>query len=83
MRLDELGQVHYCEQKLENRVVTPHVPALLEPLGCHIYADVRLAAMIFLYIFKYPFKGLDWAKSSLHSLRSSIGEECDTLKTRR
>jgi hypothetical protein len=73
--LDDLGRVHYRRRAEEDRWVTPHIPALLELLDCHIYVDVCSTAIIFLYLFKYLFKGPDQAKFSLDSLGSATGEE--------
>jgi hypothetical protein len=48
---------------------------LLELLDYHIYVNICSIAIIFLYLFKYLFKGPDQAKFSLDSLGSIIGEE--------
>ncbi|KAJ5370221.1 uncharacterized protein N7496_006313 [Penicillium cataractarum] len=57
--MDDLSRVRYCRCNQEDRWVTPHIPALVHLIDCHIYVDVCSTATIFLYPFKDPFKGLD------------------------
>ncbi|KAF3405665.1 ATP-dependent DNA helicase PIF1 [Penicillium rolfsii] len=76
--MDDLGRVHYRRRKQEDRWVTPHVPVLVHLLDCHIYADVCSTATIFLYLFKYLFKGPDRARfgiRALHDTRADGEEE--------
>jgi len=67
--VDDLGRVHYRRRKPEDAWVTPHMPALLRLLDCHIYVDVCATSMIFLYLYKYLFKGPDHARFTVHSLQ--------------
>ncbi|KAJ6019739.1 hypothetical protein N7499_003178 [Penicillium canescens] len=69
--MDDLGRVHYRRRKQEDRWVTPHVPALVHLLDCHIYADVCSTATIFLYLFKYLFKGPDRARFGIRALHDA------------
>jgi hypothetical protein len=69
--MDDLGRVHYRRRKREDRWVTPHVPALVHLLDCHIYADVCSTATIFLYLFKYLFKGPDRAPFGIRALHEA------------
>jgi hypothetical protein len=75
--MDDLGRVHYRRRKQEDRWVTPHIPALVHLLDCHIYADVCSTATIFLYLFKYLFKGPDRARFGIRTLHDdrADGEE--------
>ena len=66
--VDDLGRLHYRRRKEEDRWVTPYIPALLQTLDCHIYCDICSSATIFLYLFKYLFKGPDQAKFSFRNL---------------
>jgi hypothetical protein len=66
--MDDLGRVHYRRRKPEDAWMTPHVPALLRLLDCHIYVDVCATTLIFLYLYKYLFKGPDHARFTVHSL---------------
>lgn len=71
--IDDLGRVHYRRRKEEDRWVTPHIPALVELMDCHIFVDVCSTALI-LYLFKYLPKGPDRTRFSLRRL-SSIQDE--------
>jgi hypothetical protein len=53
--------------------VTPYILSLLNLLDYYIYVDVCSTALIFLYLFKYLFKGPNHAKFNI-----SIGKE-DTI----
>lgn len=72
--IDDIGRVHYRRRKEEDRWVTPHIPALVELMDCHIFVDVCSTAVIFLYLFKYLFKGPDRTRFSLHALSSPQDE---------
>jgi hypothetical protein len=65
------NQMHYCCQKPEDCWITSHILALVELLDYHIYADICLTTTIFLYLFKYLFKGPNHARFSLHQLDST------------
>lgn len=41
------------------------MPALLRLFNCHVYVDVCASSWIFLYLYKYLFKGPDHARFSL------------------
>ncbi|KAF7174438.1 hypothetical protein CNMCM6106_008742 [Aspergillus hiratsukae] len=73
--LDDLGRVHYRRRKAESCWVTPHIPALLKLLDCHIYVDICSTAVIFLYLFKYLFKGPDRTRFSLRNMVDPGDEE--------
>jgi hypothetical protein len=79
------NQMHYRRRKPEDRWITSHIPALVELLDCHIYADICLITTIFLYLFKYLFKGPDRARFSLHQLdstREDVDEYRDYVNAR-
>ena len=63
--VDDFGRFHYRRRKNEDLWVTPYIPALLQLLECHIYVDLCSSALIFLYLFKYLFKGPDRTRFSL------------------
>jgi hypothetical protein len=69
--IDDLGRIHYRRRREEDRWVTPHMPALIELMDCHIFVDVCSTALIFLYLFKYLFKGPDRTRFSLRALSST------------
>ncbi|KAJ6038801.1 hypothetical protein N7460_007518 [Penicillium canescens] len=75
--MDDLGRVHYRRRKQEDRWVTPPVPALVHLLDCHIYADVCSTATIFLYLFKYLFKGPDRARFGIRALHDARADNED------
>jgi hypothetical protein len=65
------NQMHYYHWKLEDHWITSYILALVELLDCHIYADICLITIIFLYLFKYLFKGPNCVRFSLYQLDST------------
>jgi hypothetical protein len=65
------NQMHYHYWKPEDHWITSHILALVELLDYHIYTNIYLTTTIFLYLFKYLFKGPNHARFSLHQLNST------------
>jgi hypothetical protein len=65
------NQMHYCYWKPEDCWITLYILALVELLDYHIYADIYLITTIFLYLFKYLFKGPNHVRFSLYQLDST------------
>ena len=51
---DDIGRVHYRRRKPEDAWVTPHMPALLKLLDCHIYVDVCATTLVTARTFRLP-----------------------------
>jgi hypothetical protein len=74
--MDDFGGVHYRRRK-EDRWVTPHIPALLELMHCHIFVDVCSSDH-----FKYLFKGPDHTQFGLQILNTAVDEFEDYMNAR-
>jgi hypothetical protein len=48
-------------------MVAPYMPFLTELMDCHVNVDVAFTANIFIYLYKYMFKGPDKAKFSIRN----------------
>lgn len=76
--VDDRGRAHYRRRKPEDAWVAQHAPALVKLLDCHVYVDVCATTLVFLYLYKYLFKGPDHANFTVHSLeRDGDGEPTD------
>jgi hypothetical protein len=73
--IDKFGRVHFCRRREEDAWVVPDVPALMEYLNCYIYIDVCSSVTIFMYLFKYLFKGPDQTHFVLCAMSSPEGDE--------
>src|SRR3954468_22558074 len=56
------GRVQYRRDTEEDRWVASYMPCLTELLDCHVNVDVCFTVNVFMYLFKYLFKGPDRAK---------------------
>jgi hypothetical protein len=52
--------------------VSPYIPSLLKLLDYYLYVDVCSTVLIFLYLFKYLFKGPDQARFNIHNNEEDI-----------
>jgi hypothetical protein len=59
--IDDDGHVHYHRRNEDDRWIAPHIPILIDELDCHIFVDVVFTVSIFMYLYKYLFKGPDHA----------------------
>lgn len=57
--VDDEGRVHYKRLTEEERWIAPHVPEFIDMFDCHIYWDVVSTVHVFMYLYKYMFKGPD------------------------
>jgi hypothetical protein len=57
--LDDDGRVHYRRRSKDDSWIAPHIPELVDQLDCHIYVDVVFTVSVFMYLYKYFFKGPD------------------------
>jgi hypothetical protein len=61
------GRVLYRRDTEEDRWVASYMPCLTELLDCHVNVDVCFTVNVFMYLFKYLFKGPDRAKFTVRS----------------
>jgi hypothetical protein len=55
--IDESGRVVYRRRKEEDRMFVSYMPFLTELMDCHVNVDVTFTVNIFMYLYKYLFKG--------------------------
>ncbi len=58
---NETGRVHFKRLTEEDRWIVPHVPSLIDEFDCHIHFEVVFTVSIFMYLYKYMYKGPDFA----------------------
>ncbi|KAK2670077.1 hypothetical protein RAB80_014214 [Fusarium oxysporum f. sp. vasinfectum] len=56
---DPQGRIHFRRREEEDAWVVPYMLSLILYMDCHINVDVCLSVNIFMYLFKYLFKGPD------------------------
>ncbi|KAF6514101.1 hypothetical protein HZS61_006357 [Fusarium oxysporum f. sp. conglutinans] len=52
-------RIHFRRREEEDAWVVPYMPSLILYMDCHINVDVCLSVNVFMYLFKYLFKGPD------------------------
>src|SRR5215212_912741 len=65
------GRVLYRRRTEDDRWVVPYMPALLTLLDCHVNVDVCFTVNIFMYLYKYLFKGPDRTKFAVSQRAAS------------
>lgn len=56
---EDSGKVHYRRDSEEDRWIAPHVPEFIDKFDCHIYWDIVFTITVFMYLYKYMYKGPD------------------------
>ena len=57
--IDEEGCVHYKWTNEDDWWIASHIPQLIDELDCHIHVDIVFTVRVFMYLYKYLFKGPD------------------------
>ena len=70
--------LYRCDTE-EDRWVASYMPCLTELLDCHVNVDVCFTVNIFMYLFKYLFKGPDRAKFTVRS-GDQVDEQQDEVQ---
>jgi hypothetical protein len=73
--VDSQGRVHFRRRKEEDRWVVPYIPSLLAYLDCHIHVDVCSTVNVFIYLYKYLFKGPDRTQFTFHESDDPLSQE--------
>ena len=63
--VNEDGWVLYRRDTPEDAWVVSYMPALTKLMECHVNVDVCFTINIFMYLYKYLFKGPDRSKFAL------------------
>ena len=64
------GRVVYRRDTEDDRWVVSYMPCLTELLDCHVNVDVCSTANVFIYLYKYLFKGPDRASFGIRRARA-------------
>jgi hypothetical protein len=57
--VDDDGRVHFRRRSLDDLWIVSHIPELVDELDCHIFVDIAFTVAVFMYLYKYMFKGPD------------------------
>jgi hypothetical protein len=57
--VDEDGRVHFRRRSIDDLCIASHIPELIDELDCHIFVDITSTVTVFMYLYKYMFKGPD------------------------
>jgi len=60
--IDARGRVLYRRLTEDDAWVVPYMPSLTQFMQCHINVDICFTVNVFMYLFKYLFKGPDRAR---------------------
>ena len=57
--IDDDGRVHFRRRSMEDLWIASHIPEIIDELDCHIFVDIAFTVTVFMYLYKYMFKGPD------------------------
>lgn len=81
--LNQYGRVHYRRRKEEDQWTATYMPYLTKLLECHVNVDVCFTVNIFMYLYKYLFKGPDRTMFSIGTLdNENVDEISDYINAR-
>jgi hypothetical protein len=75
--VDDDGRIHYRRRDPADQWIASHIPELIDELDCHIFVDVMYTVKVFMYLYKYLFKGPDHALFRIH--HSTAHEEQEPI----
>ncbi|CAG8806897.1 19991_t:CDS:1, partial [Gigaspora margarita] len=65
--IDKKGYVQYRHRTQNDAWVVPYNPILLLNLECHINFEIAFTVNLFMYLYKYFFKGPDYVKYNINT----------------
>lgn len=68
--IDERGYVRYRRRMNEDAWVVPYNPMLILKLECHINFEIASTVNLFMYLYKYLFKGPDYIKYAINNMNN-------------
>ena len=80
--IDDEGRVHYKRPDEEDRWIASHIPEIIDELDCHVHVDVVFTVMVFMYLYKYLFKGPDHTFFRIQHESERIDEITDYVNGR-
>lgn len=75
--LNQHGRLEYRRRKEEDRWVVSYMPCLTRLLECHVNVDICFTVNVFMYLYKYLFKGPDRAMFNVNSVDEAQINEID------
>ena len=69
--VNDSGRLIYKQTTEEDQWVVFYMPALTKLMDCHVNVDVCFTVNVFMYLYKYLFKGPDWTRFAIQSLREN------------
>ena len=66
--VDDDGHVHLRTRTAEDQWIASHIPELVNELNCHIFVDIVFTVAVFMYLYKYMFKGPDHSQYQFRKL---------------
>ena len=81
--IDEEGRVHYKRTNEDDRWIASHIPQLIDELDCHIHVNIVFTVRVFMYLYKYLFKGPDHTQFRLlRNEETGVNEITDYINRR-
>ncbi|CAG8839526.1 16090_t:CDS:1, partial [Cetraspora pellucida] len=65
--INERGYVQYRRRTHDDAWVVPYNPMLIMKLECHINFEISSTVHLFMYLYKYLFKGPDYVKFTVNN----------------
>ena len=82
--VDDDGRVAFRRRTEDDLWIPSHIPELIDELDCHIFVDVAFTVAVFMYLYKYMFKGPDHSyyhiphpNEDLHHVTNEIKDYID------
>ncbi|CAG8496235.1 7053_t:CDS:2 [Cetraspora pellucida] len=72
--IDERGFVQYRRRTLNDLWVVPYNPLLIMKLNCHINFEIASTVHLFMYLYKYIFKGPDCTKFTISNANNDVNQ---------
>ena len=63
--INEQGRVQYRRRNPTDCWVVSYIPILSRILKCHLHVDIYFTVNVFMYLYKYLFKGPDYTQFQL------------------
>lgn len=80
--INEKGFVQYRCRTQDDLWIVPYNPILISKLECHINFEVASTVHLFMYLYKYLFKGPDYIKFTINNTPNTIPENPDQHNTK-
>ena len=72
--INEHGRVQYRRRKEADSWVVSYIPFLSRVLQCHLHVDICFTVNVFMYLYKYLFKGPDYTQFQITQIGGNDSE---------